>query len=516
VRTDDQLGTQHPPPTNGVALFLEQCRRTPERVALVIPRGGAEGLEEVVTYRALATRVAELQAGLARAGLRENDRVLMLFGASVDFFALAIAVIASGMTVVLIDGALGARRALVALTVAKPRAVVGMRAMLKYWAALPQVWRAKRFSVDGELAGVSGLDALVVAGVHDVVVRSRAPADHALITFTSGSTGRPKGVDRTHGLLNAQHVGLGEELPNRDGDVDMTCFPALALHNLASGMTTVLPPMDLRRPANVVPARVLRTMQRWNVTRMNGAPTFLDRVVGEMEKHDLRMPLRLVFSGGAPVTRSLAARIGERFPAADAINVYGSSEAEPMASTPMERIVRDPGDGFLAGHVAPIAEVRLVEGEVQVSGPHVSREYVGNDDATRELKVIEDGRLWHRTGDLARRDDAGRLWLMGRVKDVVAHRGRKVEPFVIEADLGARDDVVASAFVAHDAAPEGELVVELRDGAVREDVAREAKRALAARELDAGVRFMALPMDARHQSKVDRAALRAAIAKGSR
>jgi acyl-coenzyme A synthetase/AMP-(fatty) acid ligase len=514
------VATENRGSVNVARLVLDQCARSPDRIALVIPRGdGIEGHEEIVTFRGLAQRVAQLQAGLARAGFREGDRVVMLFPVSVDFYALALAILASGMTVVLIDGALGVRRALVALSAARPRAIVSVRAMLKLWPLLPPTWRARRFSADGAIAGVESLDALVVADATGATVRARANDDEALITFTSGSTGRPKGVDRTHGILCAQHFALRDELPERDDDVDMTCFPAVALHNLCCGMTTVLPPMDLRKPASVVGERVLRSIDRWRVTRLSGAPAFLDRVVAAMEAGDVRAPsVRAVVSGGAPVTRSLSSRTVARFREVDARVLYGSTEAEPIASAPMAEVAREAGDGYLVGRVAHVATVRLVDDEVQVSGPHVNRRYVGNDEATRQLKVRElDGRVWHRTGDLARRDATERLWLTGRRADIVVHHGRAIAPFIVEADANAIDGVASCALVSHARAADGELVVVLRDGATREDASRSLRASLDARDLGrVAVRFIAeIPMDARHQSKVDRVALRSSLARSA-
>jgi acyl-CoA synthetase (AMP-forming)/AMP-acid ligase II len=517
---------------NVADIVLKRARDLGDRTALVVPRTGADGHAEVIAFRGLAERVDELAAGLAREGLRAGDRVLLVAPVSVDFYALAIAVLVLGGTVVLIDGALGARRALAALRASGPRFVVGARAAVRLWPLLPPTWRARRFTSDAACVGARGLDVLAVRGAPERPVIARGDDDEALLTFTSGSSGRPKGADRTHGILVAQHRALVDEAPHGDDDVDMTCFPAVALHNLCCGMTTVLPPIDLRHPAGADGARVVRAIERWGVTRLSAAPAFHERVVEALEKADRRLVgLRAVAIGGAPVRRSLAERLVARYPSARAMALYGSTEAEPIASAPLDEVAREEGEGYLAGHTASVAEVELLrlperppplgadgvapfrtgadgDGEVVVRGPHVNRRYVGDDASNRALKLRDPrGGVWHRTGDLARRDARGRLWLTGRAADVVTHAGRAVAPFVVEAAVDALPGVRASALVAHPRAPEGELLV-VADGAEGGSRARGWLDAHGLRRLPLHA-VASLPVDARHESKIDRARLRA-------
>jgi acyl-coenzyme A synthetase/AMP-(fatty) acid ligase len=113
---------------------------------------------------------------------------------------------------------------------------------------------------------------------------------------------------------------------------------------------------------------------------------------------------------------------------------------------------------------------------------------------------------WHRTGDIARVDARGRLWLLGRVGDAVVHRGRVVHPYVVEAAALAFREVRAAGLVAHAEAPEGELAVSLVDGADERAVVATLRGRLDALDLAAlPVRVLPhIPMDARHGSKVAR------------
>ncbi|MGE0433328.1 MAG: AMP-binding protein, partial [Planctomycetota bacterium] len=138
------------PQRNVAALVLQHAREHPDRLAIVVPvPRGANSL----TFGQLAARMEQLADAMAAAGLRRGDRVALLFPLSTDFYALALALMARGLVVVLIDGALDRRRMVRALAAARPRAVVSVRAVLRLWPLLPVLWRCKLISVDGAAFG---------------------------------------------------------------------------------------------------------------------------------------------------------------------------------------------------------------------------------------------------------------------------------------------------------------------------------------------------------------------------
>src|SRR5262249_27645830 len=143
--------------------------------------------------------------------------------------------------------------------------------------------------------------------------------------------------------------------------------------------------------------------------------------------------------------------------------------------------------------------------EVWVRGAHVNRRYVNNPEANQRYKVpAPDGTVWHRTGDIARMDRRGRLWLLGRVGEGVERAGRTLWPFPIEIALADVSGGQRAAFV------DGQIVVELSD-----EKAMQAVQALLPSIGMEGtpVRAIAkIPVDARHNSKIDRPALRKLLA----
>ncbi len=512
-------------PQNLADAILEHATFARRRPALVI-----EG-EPSLSFGELADRVARLRAGLDRHGIRPGDRVLVLAPLGFDMIAIAVALLASGATLVTLDGRLGARRVARALAVARPRAVISVRALLRFWPLVPALARARRFSLDG--AGLGTHDFAELVATPDSTP-SVAPVAPAMVSFSSGTGGRAKGVERTHEILFAQHRALRRAFPVLDSDVDMPAFPAVTLHNLACGITTVLPPVDVREPASADAARVIAAARRYGVTTLSGAPAYLSRLARFVSDAGVALPrLRRIAVGGAPVSRALCRALGDAFPAAESVVVYGSTEAEPMAHVAAGELLRAEGDGFLVGGVDPAAEIELVRlpdeppagagsrlpeyrvadgevGEIVVRGRHVVERYVGDDEAERRTKLpAADGSIWHRTGDLARRDARGRLWLAGRVADVVSHDGRTLWPFDVEARVLECEGVHAAALVADPHHPGAVLAVELEAGAPAIAFGR-VQGALASRGLGSlpVCAIGHIPMDARHQSKVDRIALR--------
>ena len=481
-------GRVAPPTSNVTDLVLARVVQAPTCAAFVQLEGAGT---QRVSYEALAERAGAYQRGLRAEGYAAGDRVLVIGRPSPEFYALALAVLATGLTLVLVDSRLSADRILRALRDARPAGVVAPSALMRWWPLISALRRARRCTIGGWVPGARPLAHLGRrTGTLDVV--PVAPDAPAIASFTSGNTGQPKNIVRSHAVLLAQHRALAAAFPVGPSEVTLSAFPVAMLHNLCCGATTVLPPAALSADAD--PGALLELVCAHRVTSLTAAPA----LTGLLARRALRLgtpvrALRTVVVGGGPVSPRLCDDVMRAFPAADAHVLYGASEAEPIATARMAEVRDASGDGLLVGRPVRGTAVALAGDELLVRGAH----------------VIGPRHHWHRTGDLARLGDDGRVWLLGRVGSTVLHRGRVLFPFVAEAAALSVDGVCAAGLVAHRRAPEGELAIERAAGADADAVGRALRVCLAGMGLSSlPVRMVArVPMDARHGSKVQRAEL---------
>ncbi|HXD10405.1 MAG TPA: AMP-binding protein, partial [Anaerolineales bacterium] len=218
--------------------------KDPERPALFFP--GAE--KTMVTFRELDDLSSRLAAGMQAEGLRAKDRVIVLAPISLLLYASLIALFKSGATAVFLDPQTRYRQFNRAVALADARALIGTRKFIWLKALSPALRQVPYiFLTQGDGArsflrmARSFSPRMLIADVNDDTP--------ALITFTGGSTdSSPRGVLRTHRLLIAQHCALSRILPMHETDVDLPAFPVATLHNLASGITSVIPDFPFRRP----------------------------------------------------------------------------------------------------------------------------------------------------------------------------------------------------------------------------------------------------------------------------
>jgi acyl-CoA synthetase (AMP-forming)/AMP-acid ligase II len=518
---------------NIACLLAEVVRAQPDRPALIFHDSAP------VTFRDLDSLSARLAGGFYERALRPADRVIVLAPISILLYASLIALFRLGATAVFLDPQAGLSMLNRSATLADAKAFIGTsKAMWLRWLS-PALRRIPlRLLADGNRS-----DSLQWLADH---ARPRSeivevePESPALITFTSGSTDRsgPRGVLRTHRLLTAQHHALARAFPYQSGDVDMPAFPVVTLHNLAAGITSVIPDFPFRRPDAVQPERILNQIKQCGITTASGSPAYWRPVAEFCIAGRLTLPLRRIAIGGAPVSPQLIQLLSQAAPQAEVVSAYGSTEAEPVAMMPGHEIiaetaaltakgsgiplgypVRDIGVRILSHGREPKVECRDGEpGEIWVAGDHVARSYFANPQAN-EVNFLKQDQVWYRMGDVGYKDNQGRLWQVGRVHTTIHRAGCVVYPLPVEAVVETLAFVRRAALIGLPEASLGEktvLAVEFKPDVAAPNNWQTQVRDVCAEHkwpLDEVRKVKHIPVDARHNARIDYAQLKKRLAR---
>ncbi len=276
----------------------------------------------------------------------------------------------------------------------------------------------------------------------------------ATIIYTSGTTGRPKGVMLSHRNLASNMASICKYLPIETNDRVLNVLPFYysygnsVLHtNLGRGATIIL------ENRMIFPVKVIENIQNHKATAFYGvASTYailLSRV--KLKEYNLAS-IRYVTQAGGPMPPAHIEQIMEIMPNAKFFMMYGQTEATArLAYIPAEKIKEKLGS---AGKAIPGVELEIrdrhgkklpagQEGEVYAKGENIMLGYWQNPEMTKS--VLKDG--WLRTGDIAKMDADGYLYMTGRRTDMIKSGANRISPKEIEEKLAELDGVEESAAV---------------------------------------------------------------------
>ena len=276
--------------------------------------------------------------------------------------------------------------------------------------------------------------------------------DIAVILFTSGTTGQPKGVTLTHRNLYS-NAASAVQLAEESGDEPGTTLGVLPLAHiygftmantlfLRGGSMVILPKFDVRA--------VCEAIQKYRVEAFSAVPAMIYALTmaPEVDEYDVSS-LESVGSGSAPLPVSLIEAFRKRFNA-EIYEGYGLSEAAPTVSAHRRNQTIKPGS---VGQAFPGFELRIADeagnplatgevGELLVRGENITPGYYNNEEATRA--ALREG--WLHTGDVARLDEDGYLYIVDRKKDLILRGGFNIYPRDLE-ELISRHPAVAEVAV---------------------------------------------------------------------
>ncbi len=498
-----------------------------DRIAGGDPHGVAvsnAATNEVTTRREFEAKVASYATALHANGVRLGDRVAVLVEPGVDLIAVVYACWRIGAITVVADRGLGLRGLGTAVRSARVRHVVGASKALA-------ATRSLRWAPHSSHISLATLrSAQLVAHLADVSLPIPSAADPAAVVFTSGATGPSKGVRYTFGQLCAQRDAVQAMYGITSADRFVAAFAPFAVFGPALGIATGLADNDVTSPGTLTAAALDDACRRVGATLVFASPAALANVVrtaaGPLPS---LAAVRLVMSAGAPVPIETLRAMGRLCTSAALHTPYGMTEVLPVADISLvERSAVGDGRGVCVGKPVPGCEVVVSHfdrpqqrragstGEIVVRSAWMSSGYDRLWATQQIARPVDADGVWHRTGDVGHLDHDGNLWIEGRVVHLIHTVGGVAAPVPLEvaAETVAGVQRAAAVGIGPAGVQQVVIVVEEEGGASRGGPASPsltaAVRAACAPQRVAAVWVVrALPVDMRHNAKVDRTALAA-------
>lgn len=536
-------------PENNVISFLERhAQLLPKKIALQwVARktlqawdGEAALSHESISYKDFVDKVIACSDGLKKIGIAKGDRVIIFVPLSLELYLSMFAVQRLGAVAVFLDSWSRKDHLGVCAQVVQPKAMISFEKAFELCLSVAELANIPIKIVVGphEKQYASDLE-LLLKSAERVDIEPVESNDTVLITFTTGSSsGVPKGANRTHGFLAAQHRALDKEIPYKENDKDLPVFPIFSLNNLAGGVTTILPAIDLAAPSERDAAIIVNQIFSCRITCCTVSPSIFVNIAEYCLKNNITMSgLRRVVTGGAPVSKDNVKKFRAIAPATEILVLYGSTEVEPIAHIDANEMLRDESEreGVNVGRISQGLDYKFIKigrkdielggkgwqeweieagkpGELIVSGQHVCENYYNNIEAFKATKIKEaNGKIWHRTGDVGLLDEQSRLWLVGRVHNTIIRANQYLFPVHAEILLKRLDFVRQAAFLGIEDRQLGEkacVAFSLKDGFNPENKEQYIDSiVLLFKEnkipIDEVRMVEKIPMDPRHHSKVE-------------
>ncbi|KGR74772.1 class I adenylate-forming enzyme family protein [Ureibacillus sinduriensis] len=276
--------------------------------------------------------------------------------------------------------------------------------------------------------------------------------DVAVILYTSGTTGVPKGVMLTHKNLYANSMSglsLREEEDTRGTTIGVLPLAHIYGFGIMNGMFLLGSSVVIFSRFDA--EEVFKVIEKYKVKSFAAVPAMVHAMLyhPNAEHYDLSS-LETVGSGSAALAISLRHKFKERF-GAEVRDAYGLSEASPGVATQRNNMPIKEGS---VGVPMPGVKIKIVDeqgkelpigevGELLVQGDNVTPGYFRNEEATK--KALQNG--WLHTGDMAKMDDEGYLYIVDRKKDLIIRGGFNIYPRDLEELLVKHESVLEAAVI---------------------------------------------------------------------
>jgi acyl-CoA synthetase (AMP-forming)/AMP-acid ligase II len=499
--------------------------------------------EERVSWEAQHRAIVALSAQLGRLGIGKGDRVAIAMANLPEWPVAFFAITALGAIAVPLNAWWTGAELEFGLADSGSKLLIAdwarWRRIEPHRAALPKLEHVVVGRCDEPLAGVVRLEEMIGApgawsGLPDAELPEieLAPDDEAAILYTSGTTGRPKGALHTHrnfttnilsvGYSNARAaLRRGEAPPEPQPKTALMVIPlfhctalsAMLMGTMVAGHTIVF----IRKWD---PLEALAIIERERVQLTGGVPTIAWQLLEHPERSRFDLSsLEQISYGGAPAAPELVRKIWEEFGALPG-NGWGMTETTATVTSHV-------GEDYLhrpdsAGPAVPVADLKIMSpdgtaempigevGELWARGPQVVQGYWNRPEATAETFVGG----WVRTGDLARLDAEGFLFIVDRAKDMVIRGGENIYSIEVENVLFDHPAVTDAALIGLSHRTLGEepaAVVHLAPGtaATEEELKAWVRARLAVFKTPVRIVFLPQPLPRNANGKILKGELKA-------